>query len=191
MLKLCKVCGVEFDAVFERVQCCSIKCRGISQRKPDNCWCEVCGKGIRKKPYILAQLKNPPTCSYECCYILRSELMRGENNHQHGLKGSLNSSWKQDRKLSNYGYWLVRDLNHPFGQYDGYVREHRLVVERDGKQLNEENSIEIDGKRFLKREYHVHHIDENKQNNNIENLKVLHINEHMILHKSKNKKLVS
>ena len=61
--------------------------------------CEVCGKEIyRKSSYI--QATQHITCSYGCAYKLRSELYTGEGNHQFGLKGDLNSSWKADEKIT-------------------------------------------------------------------------------------------
>lgn len=54
--------------------------------------------------------------------------------------------------------------------------------------LTKENSIEIDGKRYLKNEYVVHHLDFDRQNNKIENLKIMLRSEHGTLHANLNKK---
>ena len=56
--------------------------------------------------------------------------MLGEGNHQFGLKGELNSSWKSNERISHYGYMLVRCLNHPFKNCDDFVFEHRLIAEK-------------------------------------------------------------
>lgn len=111
--------------------------------------------------------------------------MLGKNNHQYGLKGKLNASWKTNEKITHYGYRKIRVLDHPFRDCDDFVFEHRLVAERF--LLTEENSIEIDGKHYLKQEYAVHHKDENKLNNSADNLEVMLKGEHVAFHCRKNK----
>ena len=111
--------------------------------------------------------------------------MLGENNHQYGLKGSLNASWKTNKKITHYGYRKIRVLDHPFRDCDDFVFEHRLIAEQF--LLTEENSIEIDGKYYLKQEYAVHHKDENKLNNNPDNLEIMLKGEHTAFHCRKNK----
>ena len=106
--------------------------------------------------------------------------MKGEGNHQFGLKGSKNASWKSDKKITTYGYIQTRNLNHPFKDKQDFVLEHRLIAEK--YLLNDENSIEINGKRYLSPKYCVHHIDENKQNNNVNNLKVMKKEVHSSFH---------
>jgi hypothetical protein len=114
------------------------------------------------------------------CYRTSKKVYEIEGNHQYGLKGSLNNSWKSDEKISHYGYKQIRSLNHPFKDGDDFVFEHRLVAEK--YLLNEENSVMIDGQRYLKKEYHVHHIDFNRLNNDVSNLKVMLAGEHISLH---------
>jgi len=82
--------------------------------------------------------------------------------------------------MTNYGYIKIRCLEHPFKDCDGFVFEHRLVAEK--YLLNDKNSIEINGKRYLKPEYDVHHLDKNKLNNNLDNLEVITKKKHCELH---------
>lgn len=66
------------------------------------------------------------------------------------------------------------------------VFEHRLIAEK--YLLNDENSIEINGKKYLKPEFIVHHKDMNKINNEVSNLQIMTLKEHTSLHlKLKNK----
>jgi hypothetical protein len=64
--------------------------------------------------------------------------------------------WKGGKVFSN-GYILVLDKNHPYRRKSNYVREQRLVIE---KQIN----------RFLLPCERVHHIDMVKTNNVPSNL---------------------
>jgi hypothetical protein len=117
--------------------------------------------------------------------ILRSTIYLGENNPNFGNRGSKNPMWKSDEKISTYGYKLIRQPNHPFCNCDEFVFEHRLVAEK--YLLNDENTVEIDGIKYLSPFYEVHHIDGNRLNNSPENLMVLTKSEHMKLHKKKKK----
>lgn len=111
--------------------------------------------------------------------------MAGENNHQYGLKGSKNATWKSDRKLSRYGYIQVRKLYHPFRDKADFVFEHRLVAEK--YLLTDENSVEIDGKRYLSPEYAVHHKNFDRTDNRPENLEVMTKGEHQSFHAKLNR----
>lgn len=108
-------------------------------------------------------------------------MMRGENNHQYGLKGYKNASWKSDTKISSYGYRLVRCLDHPMRNIDDFVFEHRLVAE--AYLLTPETSIIIDGKSYLSPDYVVHHIDGDRLNNDVSNLRIMTLSEHCRLHR--------
>lgn len=163
---------------------CSKKCEG-QYRTILNCKCEVCGKSFHRKPYYIAKTKHL-TCSKECSNKLKKITYKGVNNPQYGLRGQLSASWKSDRKITNYGYVKIRCLDHPFKDCDGFVFEHRLVAEK--YLLTEENSILINEKRYLKPEYSVHHIDENKLNNDIKNLKIMTKSEHISYHRKKRRK---
>jgi len=79
-----------------------------------------------------------------------SKIMKGKNE--------INASnWRGGIVIDNFGYIFIYQPNHPFKNNKNYVREHRLVVE---KQIG----------RFLKPEETVHHINELKSDNKIENL---------------------
>lgn len=88
---------------------------------------------------------------------------------QHGRGSPLekNYFWKGGRAIDDDGYVLLKSPGHPFATKDGYVREHRLVME------------EVLG-RYLDPAEVVHHRDRNKQNNRPDNLRVYRTNgEHL------------
>jgi len=106
-------------------------------------------------------------CSKECALISARDRMVGENNHQYGLKGFLNASFKTGERISTYGYKLIYKPNHSRRQYNGYVFEHLLIMEKHlGRPLkfidfnNKDNEV-------------CHHIDRNRLNNDINNLKLM------------------
>jgi len=83
--------------------------------------------------------------------------------------GSKNPAWKGGRTIATGGYVWVRKLNHPYKNKQGYVPEHRLVMEEEiGRYLNPNEQ--------------VHHLNENKTDNRIENLRIVSPQEHAEIH---------
>ncbi|MBM4136952.1 MAG: hypothetical protein FJ241_09005 [Nitrospira sp.] len=73
-------------------------------------------------------------------------------------RGEKNPRWKGGVCLSENGrYRLILSLEHPFADRHGYIREHRLVME---KHLG----------RYLTRQEVVHHLNGDSLDNRIENL---------------------
>ena len=172
---------------------CSYKCyeKWLMWNKKPNCCCEVCGKPMYMKKYRLKKVKNWITCSKQCSNELRKKTMSGENNHQYGLTGDKNASFKGSEIISEFGYILSYSPGHPFPHDKTYrgarVFKHRLVVEENYYLFDRKYFIEIKGKFYLKPEYVVHHINEIKADNRIENLQVLTISEHTKLHNNRKK----
>lgn len=71
--------------------------------------------------------------------------------------------------MTKNGYVYILNKEHPNCNKRGFVLEHRLVIE---KQLG----------RYLTNEEIVHHINENKSDNRIENLQIVTNSEHTKLH---------
>ena len=125
--------------------------------------------------------KTHATCSKECCYALRKKLWSGEGNHQWGLKGKLNASWKSDLREQEGRYALVRCPNHPYRDDRDMVLRYILVAEE--YLLTDDNSTYINGERHLKRECVVHHIDFDKTNDDPQNLHIFNNqHEHILFH---------
>lgn len=184
----CDMCGDEFECKHRaRLKYkhifCSRDCNSkfIKAKSELNCQCKICGKKFHLKPSRIAKSNNN-YCSIDCHKIAKQQYMKGDKNHQFGLLGKSNASWKSDEKISVYGYRLIRMLEHPFKNCDGFVFEHRLMAEK--YLLTEENSIVIDHKRYLKQDYCVHHNDYNRLNNDIDNLVVMLRSDHTRMHQA-------
>jgi len=96
---------------------------------------------------------------------------RFKSGHNLGKKEK-SPAWKGGQIYDGFGYVLIHSPNHPFVNDYGYVREHRLVME---KHLG----------RYLEPKEEVHHINGIKDDNRIENLQLMHHNEHSKYHMSK------
>lgn len=195
--KQCDYCGKTFEVRHrKRLEAqhlfCSRECESAwrrSQLKEPIVTCPVCGKQFHVKPRDLRKAKHEPCCSRACLGIYRSRIYQGENNPNYGNRGSRNPIWKSDRKISNYGYAMVRVPDHPFCDCDGFVREHRLVAEQ--YLLTPETTVWVDGKPYLSPDYIVHHKDHNRLNNDPDNLEVMTLADHMRFHHQERKELAS
>lgn len=151
-----------------------------------NMECPICGKKFHIKQSRVGKAKVH-YCSRQCHHVAKKEYQSGQGNHQYGLRGKDNPTWKGGRKLSQHGYWEVQCIGHPFavGRV-GYVLEHRLVAEK--YLLTDENSVVIDGKRYLSPDFIVHHRNGDKLDNRPENLSVMRKGDHSRLHNIVNDK---
>ena len=95
-----------------------------------------------------------------------SENMKGKNNSHYGKKGK--------RRIYRVGYIYIYKPEHPNCTKQGYIAEHRLVME---KKL----------KRYLTKKELVHHINGIREDNRIKNLVCLTSSKH---HKGHNKEFI-
>jgi len=188
MIIACDNCKKPFDVTPSRLKstniCCSRECAAEFKKAQvvPNTQCAYCKKRYYLKPSHLSKIDSP-CCSRECSAMIRKSLFKGENNHQYGLKGELNSSFISDIKVSSYGYILVRNNIHPLTMSDGYMFFHRLIMEEFLRSTGQYKYLTIvDGIDVLTNEYIVHHKDENKLNNTLDNLEIMSLSEHTQLH---------
>ena len=144
-----------------------------------NCTCSICGTKFHRKPSQIKRFKNN-CCSKQCANKAKSMLYAGSGNHQYGIKGSLNASWKGGKHLSGYGYAYEYVPDHPFSDKDGYMFAHRLIAEKF--LLTDETSVVVDGKKYLNPELVVHHKNMDRLDNRPENLQIMTKSEHQSYH---------
>ena len=191
--KVCENCGKEFE-VFPcrstKAKYCSRRCSDAAKKNNNlNCVCPICGKAFYRKPCHLKKYGRSlgVHCSRACLDIAKRTLYAGERNHQYGLKGPLNSSFKGfviSEKNNRLTEQMVYCPNHPFSSKNGRVAEHRLVVEDNYSLFDSKYFTVIDGKHYLLPSSQVHHKDYNHNNNSISNLIPCTRKEHKRYHKS-------
>ncbi len=90
-----------------------------------------------------------------------------------GLRGRNHPRWKGGKSLT-HGYVEILRPNHTFAHQKGYVPEHRFIIEK------------YIGRYLLITEI-VHHVNENKIDNNLKNLMVfISKSAHVRFHKNPN-----
>lgn len=84
--------------------------------------------------------------------------------------GENSYTWKGGKFKTRSGYIMVLKKSHPYANANGYVAEHRLIME---EKIG----------RFMKHNEHIHHLNENRNDNRIENLELLDMGKHMSIHR--------
>ena len=116
--------------------------------KYSNVFCQICQKEFKVMSWKLGQGRGK-TCSIKCRQKLQKD----------SVTGNKSKVWKGGITIKD-GYRFIRNNSHPYRNQRGYVREHRLVME---KHLG----------RYLTSKEVIHHINGDKLNNRIENLQLL------------------
>jgi len=144
--------------------------------------CFQCGKDVKKYPSQI-KLHKKQFCNRACKSEWNktlpgfwlgkrmSNMARQNMSANHAdFSGSKNGRWKGGKRVDKNGYILVQKKDHPYCDRHGYVRQHRLIME---KKIG----------RYLEPKEVVHHKDHDKQNNKTGNLLLLKSgSEHSKLH---------
>lgn len=185
----CKICGKEFEYPHWRkgtALYCSIDCQRQSLHAEDNVVCTVCGKPFHLKPSHIKKRKGTNIfCSRKCFAEYKKSSFKAEKNHQYGLKGEKNASFKGvelKKKNNNIVDIRVYAPQHPYKDKQSRVLKHRLIVEQNHTLFNPDYFESINGMIILKPQYQVHHIDGNHDNNDVSNLQVVTKSEHTAIH---------
>jgi HNH endonuclease len=125
-----------------------------------NIICLVCNKTFQVRNY---RKNTAKFCSYSC--TAKERYPRIKDKLTRPMNGKNHPMWKGGRNVNTQGYIMIYSPEHPYKDNRNCVREHRLVME---KHLG----------RFLLPEEVVHHKNEIKNDNRIENLQLLLKSEH-------------
>lgn len=166
---------------------CAKSCGCLHQEQMRNLiitLCDYCGKEIRMKHYRYARSVHHYCCK-KCHKLHKRETFTESNNHQYGLKGPANASFKGKmivrnnhhlkEKMVYVGEWYIKSQN-------GRVKEHRYLVEKNHLLFDPKLFREIKGWFYLRPGIEVHHIDFNHDNNQLDNLQPLTKEEHCRIH---------
>ena len=160
---ICKQCNREFIGHKNR-QVCSLDCyykyrskysgekhpRWVDGRSKVNKECEICNKEF------IGNSKRV-VCSPRCMGLWQTK---------HGTKRGVNNGmWKGGRRIDGFGYVMILKPEHPNAKKDGYVQEHRLLIE---KKIG----------RYLTKDEVVHHKDGIRSHNELSNLQLMTKKEH-------------
>lgn len=157
---MAKICGACKHFLKKGViNFCSDKCRKIGFIKKPVVRCNSCNKKIIKHP---CEVNRTNFCNSRCkgnFMLGKSPWNKGKHTSNSGQfkHGKHHPLWNGGNRKTSFGYNKILKPDHPFADNMGYVLEHRFVMERNIG-------------RYLRKEEAIHHINEIKDDNRIDNL---------------------
>lgn len=183
----CKECSKEFKvspsrantAVYCSKGCADLNRSDMMPKKRVSKVCPCCGVTFEVPECHIDRRKY---CSNECRNRDQSYLAaQSERMSRDG-----NPMWNGGSTFHSNGYLYEFAHEHPFAS-NGYVFQHRLVMEAHLKSNHPDSPflVMIGETLYLSPNYVVHHKDENKTNNAIENLECMTASDHRSHHANK------
>lgn len=184
--KVCVTCGKSFQVPHWRKDtakacshACAVSVRGKSRTKSSTSitTCRNCGIEFSVPN---SHLGRRVYCSKSCAH--NEEANRASSRR---FTGSRNPMWKGGLTEHSGGYIYENASHHPFSS-NGYVLQHRLVMERVLVDKNPKSKflVRLGSNYFLSPSFTVHHRDFDKRNNDEDNLVVMSNASHARYHKS-------
>jgi len=174
----CLNCGKEFYITYYQTTIqkgfyCSKQCMEEHNKPKNNATCPICNKSFYINPLRIKRNTIPICCSKKCDSKRREVNFLGIENSNFGNQEELNPIFKSDVGFSNFGYLLVRNMEHPFKNAANFVFFHRLVMEEYLKNCEPDSPflVEVKGQGlFLDPNVVIYHKNKNKLDNRLSNL---------------------
>jgi hypothetical protein len=180
---LCVVCGSEFlvpPCRANTAKTCSNKCaisvRAKSRERKAVCVCVGCGKRFEVPK---SHKDRRVYCSMDCKFKSPDSIRKRSER----VTGDKNPMWKGGVTMHTRGYLYGYSPDHPYSS-NGYVFQHRLVVERWLREEapDSEYLVKHGVRLYLSPDFIVHHLDGIKDDNERGNLIITTTDVHVRIH---------